>query len=130
MSFKSILSLALLLLSYVFVSASVYAASVVDEPSDIAATWTLEMTAPKKDGSNGNKEAATWDLQPDGTVVISGYNKFLKQKTTFNKTYEIVEDSVIQVKDDLGTTTYRVVEKSNNKMILKGPYGYYFFTKK
>ncbi|ADE14045.1 hypothetical protein Nhal_0869 [Nitrosococcus halophilus Nc 4] len=130
MSSRSILGLAFLFLSYAFLGATVYAQSAVKEPSDIVGTWEMEKTAQRQDGSNSNKEFATWDFHSDGKVEISGYNKFLKQKTTFNKTYKIIEESVIKVKDDLGTTKYKVVEKSNGRMILKGPYGYHFFKRK
>jgi hypothetical protein len=108
----------------------VYAGPVIKSRSEIVGTWLLEWTALKKDRRGGNKEEATWDFRPDGTVVISGYNKFLKHTTTFNKGYEIVEESVIEVKDDTETTEYKVVEKGSDEMILKGPFGYYFFKKK
>ncbi|ABA57680.1 hypothetical protein [Nitrosococcus oceani] len=129
MKYRNVFGLVFLLLGCVFISAAAYAEPVVKDRSDIAGTWALEMTAPKKDGKNSNKEVSTWDFHADGTVVISGYNKFLKKDTEFTKSYEIVEDSVIHIKDNLGTNKYRVVEKGNSDMILKGPYGYYFFEK-
>ncbi|ADJ28695.1 conserved hypothetical protein [Nitrosococcus watsonii C-113] len=129
MKYKSIFSFAFLLLGCAFMSAAVYAEPVVKDRSDIAGSWALEKTSLKKDGKNGNKEVATWVFHTDGTVVISGYNKFLKKDTEFTKSYEIDEDSTIHIKDNLGTNKYRVVEKGDHEMILKGPYGYYFFEK-
>jgi hypothetical protein len=124
------LNFAFFFLISAFISAAVYAQPIVKDRSDIVGAWALEMTAQKKDGSNSNKEVSTWDFRPDGTVIISGYNKFLKQDTTFEKTYEIAGDSVIEIKDDLGTIKYPVIEKTDDEMILKGPYGYHFFKKK
>jgi hypothetical protein len=130
MKYRGMLNVAFLFLIYAFISVAVYAQPVVTDRSDIVGAWALERTAQKKDGSNSNKEAATWNFHPDGTVIISGYNRFIKQDTTFEKTYEIAENSVIKVKDDLGVTKYPVVEKTDDEMILKGPYGYHFFKKK
>ncbi|MGR6034708.1 MAG: lipocalin family protein [Candidatus Nitrosoglobus sp.] len=128
MKYRSMLNIAFLF--FASISTVVYAQPIIKDRSDIVGAWALEMTAQKKDGSNSNKEASTWDFRPDGTVVISGYNKFLKQDTTFEKTYEIADNSVIEVKDDSGTIKYPVIEKTDDEMIVKGPYGYHFFKRK
>jgi len=130
MKSKKIINIFLLFFVGILTSMIVCAEPVIKSRSEIVGKWLLEWTALKKDRSGGNKEEATWDFRSDGTVVISGYNKFLKHKTTFNKGYEIVEESVIRVKDDRETTEYKVVEKGSDEMILKGPFGYYFFEKK
>lgn len=112
------------------IGAVVSAEPVIEDRSEIAGTWLLEWTALKLNRKGGNKEEATWDFRPDGTVVISGYNKFLKHNTTFNKSYEIVEGSIIKVKDDSETVEYKLVKKDPYEMVLKGPFGHYFFKKK
>ncbi|BAW80814.1 hypothetical conserved protein [Candidatus Nitrosoglobus terrae] len=112
------------------ISTVAYAEPIIKDHSEITGAWLLEMTALKKDGTGSNKEVATWDFHPSGTVVISGYNKFLKHNTSLEKTYKVTEESVIEVKDDSETVKYLAVEKTGNKMILKGPFGYYFFKKK
>ncbi len=131
MKYRSISSF-LFLLIISMISMGVYAQESVKDRSDIAGTWKLEMTAQSKDATSGNKEATTWDFKPNGTVIISGYNRFLEQDTQFEKSYEVeVNDgAIIKITDNLGTTEYKVIEKEANEMILKGAYGYYFFKKK
>ena len=129
MKFRNIIGLVVFLLFSALTSAAAYAEPVIEDRSEIAGTWLLEWTALRLDKKGGNKEEATWDFRPDGTVVISGYNKFLKHNTTFNKSYE-VEGSIIKIKDDSGTAEYKLVKKDPYEMVLKGPFGHYFFKKK
>lgn len=113
-------------------SIGVYAQVDVKDSSDIAGTWKLEVTSPNKDKTNGNKETSTWNFDPDGTVVISGYNRFLDQDTRFEKSYtvEVADEPIIKIRDGRGTSKYKIIEKDDDEMILKGPYGYYFFERK
>lgn len=122
----------LFLLLISMISAGVYAQVPVKDRSDIVGSWKLEKTAPNRDGSNGNKETMTWDFRPDGTVIISGYNKYMGQDTRFEKHYEIEVDkgSIVKIKDHRGIDEYKVVEKKAGEMVLEGPFGYYFFKKK
>lgn len=113
-------------------SIGVYAQVDVKDRSDIVGAWKLEVTSPNKDKTNSNKETSTWNFDPDGTVVISGYNRFLDQDTRFEKNYtvEVADKPIIKIRDNLGTSKYTVIEKDDDEMILKGPYGYYFFERK
>lgn len=121
----------LLLLAACIIGTSVYAQVDIEDSSDIVGEWRLEMSAPNKDGSNGNKEEATWDFRSDGTVIIAGYNKFINQDTRFEKNYEVItgDNPVIKIQDNLGTTNYKIVKKEGDEMILEGPYVYHFFKK-
>lgn len=130
MKYRSLLNLAFLFLIFASISPAVDAQQpIIKDRSEIVGAWKLVKTAQKKDGSVSNKEASTWDFRPDGTVVISGYNKFIKNDTTFKKDYKVAGD-VVEVTNNVGTTKYSVIKKTGDEMILKGPYGYHFFEKK
>src|SRR5699024_378028 len=121
MKYRSLLNFAFLFLIFASISPVVDAQQpIIKDRSEIVGAWTLVKTAPKKDGSHSNKEGFTWDFRSDGTVVISGYNRFIGNDTSFEKNYKIVGD-VVEVTDNVGTTKYSAVEKTNDEMILKGP---------
>ncbi|MGH8657407.1 MAG: hypothetical protein ACREV4_02675 [Gammaproteobacteria bacterium] len=104
---------------------SAYAGGVsVSDPVEIAGTWLLAATALQRNGER-TQENSEWDFQKNGRLVTTGYNYAADRVMTVEDSYKIVDG---KIETGLGGK-YAVVDKSEKEMILKGPFGFYFFTR-
>lgn len=104
------------------------------DKSDLIGTWKLDYTSQQLRVSKDKyKRQAnqTWEFRKDGTVVSRASDKRAKADFAVTPKYEITDGKILI--DDPGRpgrkNTYTVIEKTADKMILKGSYGYYFFKK-
>lgn len=96
----------------------------VNDPAEIAGTWVLAATALRQDGER-TEENSEWNFRKDGRLVTTGYNYAADRVMTVEDSYKIIDGKIVT---GLGGK-YAVVEKSEKEMILKGPFGFYFFTR-
>ena len=102
------------------------------DKSEIIGLWVLESVAPtlKRPRINENR---VWEFRKDGIIAISGYNRKMGSNSSQNVQYQIKDGKILtpQVGRPGKFMTYRVYEKSDTLMTLKGGIeGYYFFKKK
>ncbi|MGH8558390.1 MAG: hypothetical protein ACRESZ_13190 [Methylococcales bacterium] len=101
--------------------------------ADVIGVWNLDGSA--KDLNEERRPAElTWEFKADGTFSISGYDKRLSGGNfSVSSSYEVKDGKIVA--DVVGLpgrkTTYTVIEKEANSMIIKQGIGeYMFFTKK
>ncbi len=96
----------------------------LNEPAEITGTWLLEATASRRDGKR-TEENFEWDFQKDGRLVTRGYNYVAERVMTIEDSFKIVDGKIETGQGG----KYAVVEKNEKEMVLKGPFGFYFFTR-
>ena len=110
-----------------FIGSDVLAEPVIKDQSEIIGTWLLEATAIRKGGKK-TPEQGRWVFSPDGTLTTTSFYKFSGQSgqvSTLTERFEITDGELVGERSG----TFKLVEKQGNEMILKGPFGYYFFKK-
>lgn len=99
----------------------------IQDKSEIVGTWLLEGTAIRKEGER-TPEQGKWVFGNDGVLTTTSFYKFSGrsgQSGTLTEKYEIKEGEIVAERGG----RYKLIEKQGNEMILKGPFGYYFFKK-
>ena len=102
------------------------------DKSEIVGTWILEAVAPSIKKTR-IKENRVWEFRDDGIIAITGYNRKMGANSSQNVQYQIKNGNILtpQVGRPGKYLTYRVYEKSDTQMILKGGIeGFYFFKRK
>ncbi|MGH8643664.1 MAG: hypothetical protein ACREX4_04045 [Gammaproteobacteria bacterium] len=97
----------------------------VSDPPEIAGTWLLAATALRRDGER-TEENSEWNFSKDGRLLTTGYNYAADRVMTMEDSYKIVDGKIVTGQGG----KYAVVEKGEKEMILKGPFGFYFFTRR
>jgi len=104
----------------------------LEDAKPILGKWTLVEVAPRATGQR-ILENRTWDFQPGGTLVTSGYNRHFKRNDTQTFHYEIKNGMIISdVPGRPGKQLrYRIYDMGDNTMVLQGGLeGFYFFKRK
>lgn len=104
----------------------------LQDKSEIIGTWVLEAVAPSLKKTR-IKENRVWDFRKDNIIAITGYNRKMGTNSSQDVHYEIKDGNIItpQVGRPGKFMTYRLYEKSDTLMTLKGGIeGFYFFKKK
>lgn len=102
------------------------------DKSEIVGTWILKAVAPSLKRPR-IEENRVWEFRKDGIIAISGYNRKMGINSKQDVKYHIQNGSILtpQVGRPGKFMTYRVYEKTDTLMTLKGGIeGYYFFKKK
>jgi hypothetical protein len=122
-----IIFFSLLVFIHFFIGPGARAEPVIKDQSEVIGTWLLEATAIRKGGEK-TPEQAKWVFSPDGTLTTTSFYKFSGQSGqagTLTERFEIKDGGLVGERSG----TFKLVEKQGNEMILKGPFGYYFFKK-
>jgi hypothetical protein len=117
----------LLVFIHSFIGSDVLAEPVIKDQSEVVGTWLLEATAIRKGGEK-TPEQAKWVFSEDGTLTTTSFYKFSGlsgQAGTLTERFEIKDGALVGERSG----TFKLIEKQGNEMILKGPFGYYFFKK-
>jgi hypothetical protein len=96
----------------------------VSNPAEIAGIWLLSSTALRRDGER-TEENSKWEFAKDGRLRTTGYNYAANRVMTVEDSYKILDGKIVTGQGG----EYAVVEKSEKEMILKGPFGFYFFNR-
>ena len=99
----------------------------IKDKSEVVGTWLLGGTAIRKEGER-SQEQGKWVFGDDGVLTRTSFYKFSGQSGqsgTLTEKYEIKEGEIVTERSG----KFKLVEKQGNEMILKGPFGYYFFKK-
>jgi hypothetical protein len=110
-----------------FIGPDVFAEPVIKDKSEVIGTWLLEATAIRKDGEKA-PEQGKWVFSEDGTLTTTSFYKFSGQSGqagTLTERFEIKDGGLVGERSG----TFKLIEKQGNEMILRGPFGYYFFKK-
>jgi hypothetical protein len=105
----------------------------LESKADIVGVWKLEGSAKDLDSPRRPGEQI-WEFKDDGTLATSGYDKRLPGGNfAVDSHYEIVDGKIVA--DVVGRpgrkTSYTVIEKDGNSMIIRQEMGeYMFFIKK
>jgi hypothetical protein len=97
------------------------------KPGTTVGTWLLEATAIRKDGKK-TPERGKWVFSEDGNLTTTSFYKFSGlsgQAGTLTERFEITDGELVGERSG----RFKLIEKQGNEMILKGPFGYYFFKK-
>ncbi len=104
----------------------------LNDKSEIIGTWVLETVAPSLKKTR-IKENRVWEFREDGVIAITGYNRKMGTNSSQEVQYEVKDGNILtpQVGRPGKYLTYRVYEKSETLMTLKGGIeGFYFFKRK
>ncbi len=104
-----------------------FAEMAIKDKSEIVGTWLLEATALRRDGEK-SPEQGKWVFGEDGVLSTTSFYKFSGrsgQSGTLTEKYEIREGEIVAERSG----RFKLIEKQGQEMILKGPFGYYFFKK-
>jgi hypothetical protein len=99
----------------------------IKDKSEIVGTWLLEATAIRQEGEK-TPEQGRWVFGNDGILTTTSFYKFSGQSgqsSTLTEKYEIKEGEIAAERSG----RFNLIERQGNQMILKGPFGYYFFKK-
>lgn len=97
------------------------------DKSEIVGTWMLEGTAIKRNGER-TAETGKWIFGENNILSTESLWKFAApggQRGALTQKYEIKDGNISTEVNG----TYKVLEKDDKNMILKGAFGYYFFKK-
>ncbi len=124
---RNLIIFSLLVFIHSLIDPGVLAEPIIKDKSDVIGTWLLEATAIRKDGKK-TPEQAKWVFSPDGTLTTTSFYKFSGlsgQAGTLTERFEIKDGELVGERSG----RFKLVEKQGDEMILKGPFGYYFFKK-
>ena len=124
---RNLIIFSLLVFIHSFIGPDVLAEPIIKDQSEVIGTWLLEATAIRKGGEK-TPEQAKWIFSEDGTLTTTSFYKFSGlsgQAGTLTEKFEIKDGGLVGERSG----TFKLIEKQGNEMILKGPFGYYFFKK-
>lgn len=129
---KKQITFGLVLTLIAFGSLPVQAEVALESNADLIGVWKLDGSAKDLDGPKRPGEQ-TWEFKKDGTLATSGYDKRLPGGNFSVSSSYVIKDGKI-VADVVGRpgkkTTYTVIEKDGNSMIIKQGIGEYMFFSK
>ncbi|MGR9105312.1 MAG: hypothetical protein ACU843_00120 [Gammaproteobacteria bacterium] len=111
----------------------VHAEVTLQSKDDVAGLWKLEGSGKDLNGAKRPGQQ-TWEFKKDGTLTTVGFDRRLPGGDfSVSSSYEIKDGKIVA--DVVGRpgkkTSYTVIEKDDNSMIIKEGIGeYLFFTKK
>jgi hypothetical protein len=124
---RNLIIFSLLVFIHSLIDPGVLAEPVIKDKSEVIGTWLLEATAIRKGGKK-TPEQGRWVFSEDGNLTTTSFYKFSGlsgQAGTLTERFEIKDGGLVGERSGI----FKLIEKQGNEMILKGPFGYYFFKK-
>jgi hypothetical protein len=121
---RHILTFTILLVTHTVFGQYALAELAIKDKSEIAGTWLLEATAIRRDGEK-TPEQGKWVFGEDGVLSTTNFYKFSGHSGKLTERYEIKEGEIVAERSG----KFKLIGKQGQEMILKGPFGYYFFKK-